>query len=131
MNDALVLNWFGEDDTLTEGLREEFRGSLPPRPLKTIRLGTKYANAIEPGDQIAISISDDSNNPNVIGLARVLAVKKGTIEYFGRTMEGLENNIGAGHWERVLRDMQWVYDKANVKIDSVVTIIEFVPEKTA
>ena len=117
---------------LTSGLRKLFKkrkaSEIPPT-FVTMRLGTKWADKLNPGDKVAISISDDSAKPNIIGHARVRMVKKCVIFQMSSEDEDLQNNIGAKNWHQVVDDMQSVYGGAVVSLDSIITIIEFMVDR--
>lgn len=127
MPDHVTLNWYGDDENLIPNLREAFSATLVPETIfRTIRLGTKYADSLNPDDLFAIGIDD-----NVLGYARVTSITKGILGVLKEQSEDLERNIGAKNWESVLRDMQRVYGMKQVDLNSVVTIIDFVRVKAA
>ncbi len=131
MDTIPVLNWYGDNPDLTEGLVERFeqRGT-PEGNIRTIRLGDKWANLLTPGEIIIVSIMDDQQIPHTIGYARVQRVQKGTLWDLQDNDESLAANIGAKTWNRVLKDMQSVYGKGEdgVGPDSVVSIIDIEPK---
>lgn len=92
---------------MINGLKEIFM--VQARWFVTIRLGPKWADKLNPGDRIAISISDNPKRPNIIGHAEVAWVKKGTIDSL--TQDELLMNIGAKKAQDVWLDMRKVYNK--------------------
>ena len=127
MSDNVILNWYGYDENLIPNLRPVFSATLIPGTIfRTIRLGTKYADSLNPNDLFAICID---NNP--IGNAQVISIIKGILGVLKEQDEDLERNMGAKDWDQVLRDMQQVYGRDKVDSSSVITIIDFVRVKAA
>lgn len=128
-----LLNWYSSNEDLVKGLREAFvesstdaKDATDEPVLLTIRDGTKYADKLNPGDLVDVSISNNPEEPNVIGRGTVLATKKGTIAFFAGKGEYLGDNIGAKTWPQVRRDMDRVYPH-DVLYESVVSMIYFTP----
>jgi len=129
-----VLNWYGDDPALIEGLVERIeQGGTLEAQIRTIRLGVKWANLLTPGDVVIISIMNDQQIPHTIGYARVRKVQKGIFSELQDAEESLAANIGAKTWGRVLKDMQSVYGSGEdgVGPDSVISIIDLEPQKIA
>ena len=123
--EPLVLNWYGENEQLTEGLNEKLTDKKDS--FITIRLGNKYANLLNPGDEVAISVSDNPENPNIVGFAKVGVIKKAILIDLQIQEESLEKNIGAKNWDQVLHDMRSVYGHNRVSEFSTITVIELFP----
>ena len=126
-----VFNWLAKNKRLTKGLRELFETKIKqdenPLTFVTMRLGTKWADRLSPGDKVAISISNNvSKNLNVIGYAKVRMVKKCLTYQLSDDDKDLQKNIGAKTWDQVGADMREVYGvDAFIDSRSVITIIEF------
>lgn len=119
LSEIPVLNWF-ENDKFTDGLRKLFskRNVGGIASFVTMRLGPKWANNLNPGQKVAISISNDPENPRIIGNAEVKLVKKSSIAHLSKN--DLVKNIGAKTKEAVLKAMQDVYKtKVNYHTDTV------------
>lgn len=127
-----VLNWYARPKRLTRGLRKLFRGKIKTivegrekfPSFITIRLGPKWASKLNPGDRVAISISDDPNKPNIIGYAEVGDVSKKTL--FFMESKDLEKNIGAKAFRELFMDLQSVYG-SGVSVFSTISIIDLSP----
>ena len=123
-----VLNWYSKDPLLIRGLRDKLtltaEFTSPRRRFVTIRLGTKWLDKLNPHSCVSISISDDPNNPRVIGYARVRSVKKTIISAL--TEDELRKNIGAKTRKQVQLDMQSVYNNGQSFIhpNELITVIE-------
>ena len=124
-----VLNWYAKDKKMTAGLRGCFRKrkGKQKKNFVTIRRGDDWGKGLRPGDTVAISISDDPANPNVIGCAVVVAISLSDISHLEK--DALKKNIGAKNWKRVLRDMKEVYGESAVVKSSTVTVMEFTPTR--
>ncbi|GEM_PF-6427982 len=125
MANEQILTWYGRNESWTKELRELI-AKKDPSGFVTMRLGTKWADRLNPGTRIALSISDNPQQPNVIGHARVRTAKKGVIRMLD-TVE-LTNNIGANTREGVLAAMQEVYQDPAINMDSTITVLDLVPE---
>lgn len=129
-----ILNWIPIKKNyagLKEAMQECLVAHIPQ--FRTLRLGSKWADALNPGQRVAISISESPEVPEIIGHAIVLGTRKGIIELLERGKESLELNIGAKTWKKVLEDMREVYNgvhgKPMVSRASTVSIIDLLAEK--
>lgn len=129
-----ILNWTPKKKNFA-GLKEalqECELAHPPH-FFAIRLGGKWADVLNPGDRIAVSIADSPAQPNVIGHAIVLSTRKGILELLERERMGLDLHIGAKTWKEVVRDMQAVQNAAQtgckVTKASIVSIIDLLSER--
>ena len=127
-----VLNWYARDKKLTRGLRKllsKRKVTENYRSFVTIRHGSKWADKLNPGDTVAISISDDPQKPSIIGYAEVGSVKKVILFNLGSLdhslKEDLKDNIGAKDWSEVLIDMRSVYGN-HVGLYDTISIIRLV-----
>lgn len=122
-----VLNWYGRNSKWTRGLRSLFQSARRGhrRLFTTVRLGSKWANYLSPGNIVAISISDDPKKNDIIGYAEVWTVMKGAMGLLDDEL--LELNIGAKDWKRARKDMSKVYgeelDKYAYPIVSILNLI--------
>lgn len=119
-----VLNWY-DKRRLTVNLRKLMRKRKATgnyRSFTTMRLGDKWAKKLNPGDVVAISISDDPAQPHIIGYGEVGRVTKTSIicleEY------DLANNLGAKSVMDVYADMRRAYGDESVDLTSSITVIE-------
>lgn len=133
MKSIALLNWYDDSRYIT-GLKEifaeqkrlKFYTTREELSFTNIRLGFERGNTLNPGDLIAISISNSTENPKIIGYGRIGIIKKGTICSFSKNSEDLSKNIGAKNWPDVFRDMCSIYGNDKVDGDSGVTIIEVI-----
>ena len=117
-----VLNWF-PGGRYTKGLKSLF-GKKKKREnpdFRTLRMGPKWANRLNPGDRVAVSISDKPEKPNIIGYTEVIEVSK-KIFYILKEKDFI-NNIGAKSWGQALHDMKAVYGK-EMNIYVVVSVLD-------
>ena len=123
---ATLLNWYPSSKRLTSGLKAKVKKSETlidgKTRFTTVRLGTKWLDKLNPGDYVAVSVSDDPDQPNVIGYALVKSVSKTRLHLMNDN--DLKLNIGAKKVERAYQDMQSVYGEDRVNVYSVVTVIE-------
>lgn len=124
-----ILNWYAKDESMTRGLRRLFRRRRSvvegKRSFITMRLGPKWANRLNPGARVAVSISDDPKEPNIIGHACVVsAAKRWLIDVPGHE---LSRNIGAKSIEQIWKDLELVYGPKRVSTSSVISVIELLP----
>ncbi len=123
MPKTCVLNWYAKNRRLIAGLKKKLHTKELFDPFVTMRLGPKWANKLNPGDRVAISVSDNPEKPNIIGYAEVVRVSKYLIFFLDKHPEDLAKNIGAKSWSQVLLDMQSVYGPS-VNLYSTISIIE-------
>lgn len=123
---TVIMNWYSHNKNLTGGLKTRIKKSrtLIDRETRftTIRLGTKWLNKLNPGDYVAISISDNPDKPNVIGYALVKSVSKTKLYLMNDS--DFKLNIGAKTALKAFQDMKSVYGEKKVDIYSIVTVIE-------
>lgn len=129
-----ILNWTPKKKNFA-GLKEalqECELAHPPH-FFAIRLGGKWADVLNPGDRIAVSIADSPAQPNVIGHAIVLSTRKGILELLERERVSLNLHIGAKTWKEVVQDMQAVQNTVQtgykVTKASIVSIVELLAEQ--
>jgi len=127
----IVLNWY-DNSKFTEGLREIFKKKGQQPTFITMRLGEKWAKKLIAvpapiGYVVHISISNDPDNPNVIGQAMIESVRLGSVESFVRDRAILEKNIGAKTWRRALKDIAKAYGIPKVSLGMTLTVIELFP----
>lgn len=129
-----ILNWTPRKKNFT-GLKEalqECELAHPPH-FFAIRLGGKWADALSPGDRVAVSVAESPAQPNVIGHAIVLSTRKGVLELLERERMSLDLHIGAKTWKEIVHDMQAVQNavQSGCKVTraSIVSIIELLSER--
>ena len=123
---ATLLNWHSSNKRLIKGLRARVKKSETlidgNTRFTTVRLGTKWLDKLNPGDYVAVSVSNDLDKPNVIGYALVKSVSKTRLHLMDDN--DFKLNIGAKKAFRVFQDMKSVYGDGKVTIYSIVTVIE-------
>lgn len=119
-----VLNWYGKDNKMIKGLANKLKAG---KSFVTIRLGSKWANKLDPLQRIAISISDDPAVNKIIGYARVVLVKKVNIENLSK--KDLARNIGAKTKKDVWKALESVYKmRVNYPL-AMISVLELSGEK--
>lgn len=121
-----VLNWYAKNQKMARGLRKLFEKLRPgfSKEFSTMRLGDKWADRLNPGRRVAISISDNPRSPHIVGHACVIGVEK---KWFcDVTDRDLRKNIGAKQWEEAYKDMGTVYGHKKFGMHSIVSAIRLV-----
>ncbi len=124
MAETPVLNWYAKEPRMVRGLRTAMSKKRGAEYFVTLRLGTKWAQRLNPGKKVAISVSDDPGKPNILGYALVVSVAKK--ELFDLSLDDLRRNIGARNCDQVFQDMQAAYSTRRVFYTSIITVIELV-----
>lgn len=114
------LNWYAKNKKRILGLETALNKGTN---FRTIRLGPKYADNLNPGQLISITIGDRADKPNIIGEAMVVKVSK---VMFANLVDGdLAENIGAKNINEALKDISKVYGKDPFAVKlSVVSMID-------
>jgi protein involved in polysaccharide export with SLBB domain len=124
--ETLILNWY-EKNCWVRDLRKLFSRKREMEELGetfvTMRLGSKWTDRLKPGDKVAISVSNDPNNANVIGYAGVISVKKVSLLHLSKN--DLKKNIGSKSKDSVHKDMEKIYKRA-IPWDETVSVLELV-----
>ena len=125
MPKMVVLNWYGKNSKWVRGLKKLLRKAKSEggcTSFVTLRLGPKWANKLNPGQKVVISISDDPAKPEVIGTAEVGTVRKDFLG--GVSKKEWEQNIGANNRWDAQRDMEKVYGVKINPMHDFVSVIE-------
>ena len=117
-----VLNWFEKNKDYTKNLEKILASD---KTFITIRLGSKWADLLNPGDVVKISVSDNPAKPKIIGKAIVVLLKK--VRLIHLSEEDLKINIGAKNIEGVFCALEDVYG-TRVSTRSVISVIGLWPE---
>ena len=115
-----TLNWF-DNRKFTARLRRLCKEK--DGVACTIRLGPKWADKFNPGDFVKISISNDPNQPKIIGQAKIVAIEKIFLKDLVERGMILERNIGATKFNDVCKTLRRVYGKEKVNQLFVISII--------
>ena len=118
---AVVLNWYEIPQRFTRGLRKFFQKRAGGSFI-TLRHGSKWADKLNPGDKVAISISNNPAKPNIIGYAIVQEVRKVILFYLRD--EELTSNIGAKTRDDVWVAMNTAYAPKTVGLYDTVSVIK-------
>ena len=113
MGNERILNWYPRKRSVVEYLKHLFGSEVLESGedvFVTMRLGSKWADQLYPGDLIAISISENPEQPNILGYAEILETSKTHVGWL-RHDEDLAKNIGAKTRIGIAKAMSEIYQK--------------------
>lgn len=114
------LNWLERDKKSVR----ELKNALSKRKVfRTIRLGPEWADNVEVGQLVYISVSDRPSEPRIISQCFVISASK---VIFGNLKDAdLIANIGAKTTDKAMREIERFYGRGPIDVyGSVVSILE-------